>query len=429
MMNDSNDASRFKGPVGPLRHRCPQCTATGPELLRCSACRGVRYCSAEHQAAHRPQHKSACNKIKKARVNVSREEDRVRNGTGFLEPTNAFETHVGRFYGLINTRDYMGHRLALANRLCELGTLDGVREAVEHMRDMLRLNRGDSMGLRDLVPAMMLRLDLDQECYDFVKWWATCDSDGHYDWEDMTQPHLDLHGADVFEDPDFLEQYPALNSIIAILILKLKLLVDIRNLKMTRKILTLRLIPHDLWHSIEVSVVRSPISLKLQRDSPDALIQTEAKLLDQTLQLGHLLAKANYSFMYYFFNPDEGLCARPEGYSKGSWEEMALALQYSYGAWWETEGVLDLLNEARECAAEASGRDIETLVAQSSGSLEAEQMLADLNVNKIWHYLDEAVKNLSDLSPRPERPFERRARERKEFWAKYMRGEVEFIAG
>ncbi|EEU38297.1 uncharacterized protein NECHADRAFT_77121 [Fusarium vanettenii 77-13-4] len=429
MASASNDASRFKGPVGPLRHRCPQCTATGPELLRCSACRGVRYCSREHQAADRSQHKSACNKIKKARVNVSREEDLVRNGTGFLEPANAFETHVGRFYGLMNTRDYMSHRLFLANRLCELSTLDGVHEALEHMRDMLRLNRSDNIGLRDLVPAMMLRLDLDQECYDFVKWWATCDSHEDYDWEDMTLPHLDIHGADVFEYPDFLERHPALNHIIAILLLKLKLLVDIRNLKMTRKILALRRVPHDLWQSIELSVIRSPLSLKLQRDSPEALIQTEANLLFQTRQRGYILPEANYSFMYYFFDPDEALCARPEGYSRGSWEEMALAMQYSYAAWWETEGIMDLLNEARACAARSSGRDVETMVARSSDSREAEELLADLNVKQIWHHLDEAFKNASYLGPWSERPSERHIRQREEVWARYMPENITFIAG
>ncbi|KAM6532647.1 hypothetical protein FALCPG4_005700 [Fusarium falciforme] len=95
-----------------------------------------------------------------------------------MTPANAFETHVGRFYGLVSTRDYMSHRLALASRLRDLGTLDGVREALEHMQGMLRLCRSDNMGLRDIVPTMMLRLDLDQECYDFVKWWATC---GHMD--------------------------------------------------------------------------------------------------------------------------------------------------------------------------------------------------------------------------------------------------------
>lgn len=162
----------------------------------------------------------------------------------------------------------------------------------------------------------------------------------------MTLPHLDIHGADAFGDIGFLGHYSALNHIIAILLLKLKLLVDIRHLKITRKILALRHVPHDLWQSIELLVVRSPLSHKLQRQSFESLLRTETKLLNQARQLSDALIRANHSFMYRLFDPDEALCARPEAYIFGSWEEMALAMQNSYAAWWETEGVLDLLNEA-----------------------------------------------------------------------------------
>ncbi len=59
----------------------------------------------------------------------------------------------------------MRARFALAGELLlNLGTLSSVTEALKHMRDMLRLCRGDNMGLRGLIPAVMLRLDRDQEC-------------------------------------------------------------------------------------------------------------------------------------------------------------------------------------------------------------------------------------------------------------------------
>lgn len=163
--------SMFKGPVGPLRYRCPQCTAVGPKLLRCSGCLAIRYCSREHQAAHWLKHKSVCTKIKKARAKLAEENRLVRNATPtWWTPANAFETHVGHFWGIAETRDYMRARFTLAGEhLLLLGTLDGVHEALEHMQDMLRLCRSDNLGLREMMPAMMLRLDLDQECYDFVK--------------------------------------------------------------------------------------------------------------------------------------------------------------------------------------------------------------------------------------------------------------------
>lgn len=201
-----------------------------------------------------------------------------------MTPANAFETSVGHFWGILDTRDYMRARFALAvEHLLRLGTLDGAQESLEHMRDMLRLCRGDNLGVRDIVPAAMLRLDLDQECYDFVKWWATCDPDGRYDWGDMTLPHLNIRGADVLEKPDFLiGKFRALNYVVAVLLLKLKLLVDILNLKVTRKILAHRLLPAELWQPIELAVVRSPLSAKLfQKQDPASLVKTEMMLLNQ----------------------------------------------------------------------------------------------------------------------------------------------------
>jgi hypothetical protein len=168
--------------------------------------------------------------------------------------------------------------------LLRMGTRDGVQEALEHMRDMLRLSRYDHFCLQRMIPALMLRLDLDQECYDFVKWWATANFDGSYDWRDMALPFLDIRGADVLEDPAFLVF--DLDALIAVLLLKLKLLVDIRNLKITRKITALRNVPFDIATLIESAVIRSPLSIQLQRQSFQSLSRIESKLLYQAHQLG-----------------------------------------------------------------------------------------------------------------------------------------------
>ena len=419
MATVSNSASQYKGPVGPLRRRCGQCSATGPKLLRCGGCRAVHYGNREHQTAHYPQHKSACIKIRKARTLVAEEDHRVRNAEpDFMTPANAFETDVGRFWGIWDTRDYMRARFQLAGvHLLRLGTFDGVHEAFDHLWDMLKLCRSDNMGLRDIVPAIMLRLDLDQECYDFVKWWATCDPDGNYDWGDMTLPYLDICGANVFEDPGFLlGNFPALNHIIAVLMLKLKLLVDIRNLKVTRKILRNRL-PLELWELIELGVVRSPLSVQLQKEPAASLSKTEQTLVGQTRQLGAALVKANHGFMFDLFEPDEALSAKPEAYSRGFWEETALAMQNSYAAWWEIEGILDLLKDARECAARESMDEIADMMGSETFKLgpgshrTAEELLSDVSVNRIWGYLDYAVENASYLGPWSERPSERYTRE------------------
>ncbi|KAL6697197.1 hypothetical protein J3F84DRAFT_368278 [Trichoderma pleuroticola] len=342
-----------------------------------------------------------------------------------MTPANAFETHVGRFWGIVNTRDYMRARMALAMKLLLQGTLGSVTEAYEHMRDMLRLNRSDNMGIRDMVPALMLRLDLDQECYDFVKWWATCDPDGRYDWGDMTLPHLNLHGADVFEEPKFLfVEYSDLNSLVALLLLNLKLLVDIHNLKITRKILSRTSLPIELRDKIELAVVRSPLSTKLQKEAPGSLLQTESTLMNHIRRLGAILVENNGHFMSNLFDPDEALCSRPEAYSRGSWEEMAFSIQHSYAAWWETQGVLDLLKDARMCAARDSEDEIAAIMDAKTFRLStgpnrtAEELLEDMSLNRIWGYLHYAAENACYLGPWSERPSEQHTKERKENWAR-----------
>lgn len=121
--------------------------------------------------------------------------------------------------------------------------------------------------------------------------------------------------------------------------------------------------------------------------------------------LGAALNETNGQFMFNLFDPDEALCSRPEAYSRGSWEEMAFSLQHSYAAWWETEGVLDFLKDARMCAARDSEDEIEdimgteTFKSSAGQNRTAEELLEDVSVNRIWGYLDYAAENACYLGP------------------------------
>ena len=57
----------------------------------------------------------------------------------------AFAQQVGHFWGIVATRPYMRARLGLAQSLEDSGRRD---EAIEHYRDLLRLNPGDNQGVR-----------------------------------------------------------------------------------------------------------------------------------------------------------------------------------------------------------------------------------------------------------------------------------------
>jgi len=71
-----------------------------------------------------------------------------------------FREEVGNFWGILETRPYMRARFALADTLWTMGRQE---EAVNHVRDMLRLNPGDNQGLRYTLAGWLLNLDRDAE--------------------------------------------------------------------------------------------------------------------------------------------------------------------------------------------------------------------------------------------------------------------------
>jgi tetratricopeptide (TPR) repeat protein len=70
-----------------------------------------------------------------------------------------FEEDVGHFWGLVETRPYMRARAGLAEVLWELGE---TAAAMTHMRDLLRLNPGDALGLRYRLLSWLLLLRDDE---------------------------------------------------------------------------------------------------------------------------------------------------------------------------------------------------------------------------------------------------------------------------
>ncbi|PVH97270.1 hypothetical protein DM02DRAFT_719922 [Periconia macrospinosa] len=393
-------------------HRCALCETTQVGLLRCGGCRLVRYCCRDHQVQHRSKHKKTCKTSVELRNRLEEEEDLVRHATpDFMTPANAFDTHIGHFWGVVTTRDYMQARFELADYAVGLRTLDGVREGLDHYKDMIRLNRSDNMGLRDRVPALMLRLDQDQQCYDFIKWYAT-GPDDNYDWGDMSLPFLNIRDADVLEDPAFLvREWGSLNHQVAIQLLKMKMLIDIRQLKIVKKVLRGRL-PVELWNLVEQEAVRSPLSSRFVGNSYTELVKTEHMLSLQCRKLGVGILDTNGGFTYELLECNqETLDYRPEAYCHGSYEERALAVQNCYAAWQETAGALELLKDARSCAARNSENEVQTYLKHDRDGRTPEQMLSDLSVNRIWGYLEYAIHNGSYLGPPEDRPSERYYRE------------------
>ena len=428
-----NPDTTFRGHRGPLKHRCGLCMELKAKLLRCTGCNVVRYCSKDHQVKHRLEHKSTCNKIKKCRTKLTKEENAVRNATpDFMTPANAFESNVGHFWGIHSTRDYMRARFDLADTVRRQGTLDGVTEGFEHLQDMMRLCRSDNMGLRDLIPSVMLQLDKDQECYDFIKWYQTEGQRSDYDWGNIDLPFLNVKDADVLEDVGYLQQkYGDVQQISAVMLLKLKLLIDIIHIKLTRKVLATRLAP-ELWKPAELCVIRSPISQQWVGKGYRDLTAVQQKLELHIKLLARAVQDINRHFPQGILDPEEYLVDLPTHHSRGSFEEMQLLLQYSYPAWYQHEGVLELLQSAKAIAAKDSEGEIDDMMTSMTfknnpgSDRKKEEMLDDVSRNRLWGYFSDAVDNAMSLSEVP--PSEVRRLEARAAWEEAEAEERELMS-
>jgi len=186
----------------PPTSSCQVCGPRAPEsLFKCSRYQCVLYCGREHQSAHFAEHKSLCKRVLKIRNLMETEASKVRNSIeDDWTPANAFETHVGHFWGLRNTRPYMTAKLEVIRALSSIASRPAIEAALAEANDAMRLCRTDNLGIREVVPTLLLLLNRFQEAYDFIKWYATSGNDPHYDWGNMDLPFLDVRDADMAEE-------------------------------------------------------------------------------------------------------------------------------------------------------------------------------------------------------------------------------------
>ncbi|KAK0741956.1 hypothetical protein B0T21DRAFT_360446 [Apiosordaria backusii] len=312
---------------------CPICDAT-TGLRACGGCRVISYCGPDHQSSHRSEHKTACNDIKKTREKLEREEASLRANPGdvFLLPADVFNTSVGSFWGILGTRDYMRARNAAAHALLQADTRVAVKKALDHFLDMLRLCRSDNFGVRDIIPSLLLRLDREQECYDFLKWWATADLDGRYNWGDPTLPYLDIQGADVFEPVNMFSKHTSLPHLAMAALLKLCLYLDLE--------------------AYETAIENGdgepdrPVGNLVRTKVRTLGMQTMSTLVERLKAQYHTLIRLVNDANPYFWSAlveSEGARAMPSEYSPGSPEEADVALYYCGSAWEESEDAMVMI--------------------------------------------------------------------------------------
>ncbi|KAK9774581.1 putative MYND-type zinc finger protein samB [Seiridium cardinale] len=316
--------------------RCAVCAkATG--LLRCGSCKVVSYCGSTHQSTHRSEHKAVCETIKKSREALQREETALRaRPADIFHPADVFNTRVGHFWGILGTRDYMRARHTAADALLKADTMSAVECALDHFTGMLRLCRSDNLGVRDAIPALLLRLGREQECYDFLKWWATIDKDDSYDWSDVTQPYLDIHGANAFEGIDVLSSHLSLSHLVSLTLLKLRLWLGLSPFEVEDCDWEFSGTSSSRFHRPTGMLVRTKVQ---SSDAVDVSITVEA-LEHQYRTLCRMVHDANPHFWPALIDEEDESSSLPPYYSPGSEEEASIVLHQCKRAWEESEDAI-----------------------------------------------------------------------------------------
>ncbi|KAJ9144361.1 hypothetical protein NKR19_g6465 [Coniochaeta hoffmannii] len=75
----------------------------------------------------------------------------------------------------------MSARNDLMTALLNIHTGEAIDADLAHGLDMLRLCRGDNLGVRDKISALYLRLGRDQDAFDFLKWYFVTGTSSEYD--------------------------------------------------------------------------------------------------------------------------------------------------------------------------------------------------------------------------------------------------------
>ncbi|KAL3465004.1 hypothetical protein BJX64DRAFT_285870 [Aspergillus heterothallicus] len=261
-----------------LLDRCGYCDSPENLAVGCSGCEVMFYCSDEHKAAHHDVHEDACKAVFWSRTRYNSSETRIRIFS------RAFDDDVGRFWQAPETREYMETLVNLANALGAMGTKTGVEKKLDYFTELLRLDRGDNSEVYTLVPALMLRLNKDQACYDFVVWWYRAIA-VRADWHQLNVQFLNLHNQNVLEKAAFLGLPYDLNHIAAVVFLKIKLLLDFERLRLSTRTVGLWL-PREILDQIRLQIPASPIIARdrqlIERDDHKAtvvMLHTQIRIL------------------------------------------------------------------------------------------------------------------------------------------------------
>jgi hypothetical protein len=323
----------------PLNPQCCVCK-TEQGLSRCVGCDVVFYCGRDHQTAHWSKHKMPCKQIKTTKNKLEAEIKALNakpSTSKFKE--KSFENSIGHFRDIADTRTYMRVRHSHVGALQEIKNRTAVQTALGHLLDMLRLNRKDNMGVRDLIPTLYIRLDQDQECYDFLKWWLTNPNkldDWENDDDDDDDSFLNIKNADALENPaGFGRINHSLAHYAMLYLLKLRMVLNIVAIELVNKHTESKCPPQLLEqvHShITSSTLKNNAAVWQDIRGCKCLDSHKNHVLAQVAALRRTIDDYNSAYLLGVVEPDSLNSARPGMYIARDIPGMQIAVAQTYDA-------------------------------------------------------------------------------------------------
>ncbi|KAH6689799.1 hypothetical protein F5X68DRAFT_254377 [Plectosphaerella plurivora] len=315
----------------------------------------------------------------------------------------------GNFLSVPQAEDYLDAKyLHLLRGLLRANTLQGVSLASMSLETILLMcthdltrdaDSGMHLGIPHDVAGLKLRLDEDESCFTFISAWLSRNSpDGSFEANPYNTMMHCVNSAGL------------LDIYLTLLLFRLKLLIDIRNLRVTRKALLHTRLPGEICRLIETHAVRSPVSHQLLNDSMEDLAKKETNLLVDIRGIAWQIDLFDTDATKGLLDPDKHLRWDID-YEEPYDQRLATMFQTLYPILWELEGGIDLMDKALGLSTLADWRDVTAypdpeMTAEDiicpCGKLELQKV--QLSPGRLWRFIDYALRDATFLGPFDERP-------------------------
>jgi len=249
-------------------------------------------------------------------------------------PANAFQVGgkaMGHFWEYQGIRPYMVGRYFLVLALLKVNNKPAVEAALEHGLDMLRLNHDDNQGLRCIIPALYLRLGRDQDCYDHLVWWLLYGrGDNQLHWGHPDAIVKDYNALEPVAD--FLKGIPDLSQLVALALVKIRMLIDVRKFQSSTQPRTVECISDIIAKDREI----------YERGAAE---KTSAWLRSLVVDMYVGVWCHDKEFWGAMLTPEEYMAVGHFQYKSVKHGQLAVTIQECYNSWAETPGALAVLEE------------------------------------------------------------------------------------